>query len=131
MTRPAPKTSADASAPSPTRSTGPIQPRFTASTKKKTTPSSVTRPPAQASVRAPSRSARSSSRGGRGGGAGGAGGATGSRRGGAAAAGGGGGGAGVGLGKGVGSGGAGSGTGRGPGAGEGDGGRSAARPATA
>src|SRR5436309_7254568 len=47
---------ADANAPSPTRAAGPIQPRFTASPKRRTIPSRVTIPPAQASVRAPSRS---------------------------------------------------------------------------
>jgi hypothetical protein len=57
---PAAKTSADAIAPSSTRSIGPIQPLLAASAKKKTTPSSVTTPPASASPRAPSRSAPSS-----------------------------------------------------------------------
>ncbi len=56
--RPAPKTRSEASAPRLTRSTGPIQPRFTASTKKKTIPSSVTRPPAHASAFGPRRSSR-------------------------------------------------------------------------
>src|SRR5215211_956146 len=59
MRTPAPNTSSDASAPSATRSAGPIQPRFTARTKKKTTPSNVTTPPAQARARAPRRSASS------------------------------------------------------------------------
>ena len=49
----------DASAPSVTRATGPIQPRFTASTKKKTIPSSVTAPPAQASAFAPNKADQS------------------------------------------------------------------------
>src|SRR6478735_52164 len=52
---PVEKRSTDASAPRVTRATGPIQPRFTASTKKKTIPSSVTAPPAQASAFAPNR----------------------------------------------------------------------------
>src|SRR4029450_5689529 len=55
---PAEKRSADAIAPRLTRATGPIQPRFTASTKKKTTPRSVTMPPAQASTFAEKRSAK-------------------------------------------------------------------------
>ena len=62
------RTSAETLAPSATRATGPIQPRSTASTKKKTMPRSVTAPPVQASARAPSRTERSSgSRGGFGG----------------------------------------------------------------
>ena len=51
---------AEASAPRVTRAVGPIQPRSTASTKKKTTPRSVTTPPAHASARAPSSTLRSS-----------------------------------------------------------------------
>ncbi len=43
--------------PQATRSSGPIQPRLTASTKKKTTPSSVTMPPLKARAFAPIRSA--------------------------------------------------------------------------
>src|SRR5512132_559715 len=74
--RPAEKRSADAIAPRLTRATGPIQPRFTASTKKKTTPRSVTMPPAQASTCAEKRSAKVSPlhQGGSFGGGGGAGG---------------------------------------------------------
>src|SRR4029450_6530216 len=73
---PAEKRSADAIAPRLTRATGPIQPRFTASTKKKTTPRSVTMPPAQASTCAEKRSAKVSPlhHGGSFGGGGGAGG---------------------------------------------------------
>src|SRR4029453_14219556 len=56
--RPGEKRSGDATAPRLTRATGPIQPRFTASTKKKTTPRSVTMPPAQASTFAEKRSAK-------------------------------------------------------------------------
>ena len=48
------RTRGRAAPPSATRRAGPIQPRFTASTKKKTIPSSVTTPPAR---RAPSRRA--------------------------------------------------------------------------
>src|ERR671924_222588 len=55
---PAEKTRAEASEPSATRATGPIQPRFTASTKKKTMPSRVTTPPAQARTFALKRSAK-------------------------------------------------------------------------
>src|SRR4029450_4726379 len=55
---PAEKRSADAIAPRLTRATGPSQPRFTESTKKKTTPRSVTMPPAQASTCAEKRSAK-------------------------------------------------------------------------
>ena len=56
---PAPTTTADTAAPSETRIEGPIQPLSTASTKKKTIPRSITAPPVQASVRAPSRTDRS------------------------------------------------------------------------
>src|SRR5438034_11823307 len=48
---------ADATPPNATLMPGPIQPRLTASTKKKTTPRSVTTPPAKASAFAPIRSA--------------------------------------------------------------------------
>src|SRR5262245_7037666 len=65
MYTPAPKTSVEAIAPSETRATGPIQPRFTARTKKKTIPSSVTAPPAQASAFAPKNTDQSISRGSR------------------------------------------------------------------
>src|SRR3954454_18283129 len=66
-TTPARKTTADATAPQRTRASGPIQPLFTARMKKKTTPSSITTPPAQASAFAPRSSAKSISRRGRGG----------------------------------------------------------------
>src|SRR3954451_21801774 len=72
---PAPKSSAEAITPSDTRAVGPIQPRSTASTKKKTTPSTVTAPPVRASARAPSHAEKSNegaSKRGRGGGGGGA-----------------------------------------------------------
>src|SRR6266540_5445996 len=55
--RPAPRTIAEATPPNATLIPGPIQPRLTASTKKKTTPRSVTTPPAKASAFAPIRSA--------------------------------------------------------------------------
>src|SRR5438309_8821646 len=55
----APSASAEASAPSATRASSPIQPRSTASTKKKTIPSSITTPPVHASARAPSRTVQS------------------------------------------------------------------------
>src|SRR4051812_15155822 len=57
---PAPTRAADAAAPRVIRAVGPIQPRSTASTKKKTTPRSVTIPPVQARVRAPRRTLKSS-----------------------------------------------------------------------
>src|SRR5436190_22959234 len=81
--RPEPNTSADATPPQATRASGPIQPRLTASTKKKTTPRSVTTPPAQASAFGPSRAPKSISRGGACG-AGGAGGGAAGRGGGGA-----------------------------------------------
>src|SRR5262245_18419680 len=65
MYTPAPKTSAEAIAQSETRATGPIQPRFTARTKKKTIPRSVTAPPAQASAFAPKKTDQSISLGSR------------------------------------------------------------------
>src|SRR6266516_3420426 len=55
--RPAPNTIPEATPPKATRIPGPIQPRVTARTKKKTTPSSVTMPPANANAFAPIRSA--------------------------------------------------------------------------
>src|SRR5262245_12773844 len=55
-------TIAEATPPHATRSSGPIQPRFTARTKKKTTPSSVTTPPAKANAFAPIRPAAESVR---------------------------------------------------------------------
>src|SRR5919202_3585776 len=72
---PAAKTTTDAAAPNETRSPGPIHPRFTARTKKKTTPRIVTIPPAHASACAPKRSTCASfdarsNRGSRGGGGG-------------------------------------------------------------
>ena len=51
--KPAAKTPTEAAAPKATRSSGPIQPRFAARTKKKTIPSTVTIPPATASPKAP------------------------------------------------------------------------------
>src|SRR5438445_7798791 len=55
----APSASAEASAASVTRASAPIQPRSTASTKKKTIPSSITTPPVHASARAPRRTVQS------------------------------------------------------------------------
>src|SRR5258706_12515786 len=61
------KTIPEASEPHATRAPGPIQSLFTARMKKKTIPSSITTPPAQASALAPKSSAKSISRGGFGG----------------------------------------------------------------
>src|SRR5439155_26601050 len=72
--RPAANTIPDATLPHSTRAPGPIQPLFTASTKKKRTPSNITTPPAQASAFGPSRAAKSISGGGAAGGGGGGGG---------------------------------------------------------
>src|SRR5882724_1235755 len=60
--RPAPNTIPEATPPKATRIPGPIHPRLTARTKKKTTPSSVTMPPANANAFAPIRSAADSVR---------------------------------------------------------------------
>src|SRR4051794_10602908 len=67
---PATKKIVDAAVPSRTRAPGPIQPRFTASAKKKTMPSTVTTPRATANPCAPKTVAQSISRFGLGGGAG-------------------------------------------------------------
>ena len=58
---PAPKTSAEATAPMSTRSAGPIQPRFAASTKSRPMPSAVTAPPTIAKPRGPRSCHRSTS----------------------------------------------------------------------
>src|SRR6266850_109749 len=55
----APMRTPETAAPSVTRASGPIQPRSTASTKKKTIPRRVTAPPVHASARAPRRTERS------------------------------------------------------------------------
>src|SRR3954468_6417113 len=57
----APRQIVDAATPRLTRATGPIQPRFTASTKKNTIPSSITPPPVHARARAPNSTDQSTS----------------------------------------------------------------------